>query len=140
MFILEILMPQKKILNIEVKSVVLPGLEGTFQILSNHANIFSLLKPGLISFVPFDSNELLHKCHMFRDVHDFKLVISDGFVEVNSIKTSVLCSYAYFSSELSIEDYKEEIKSIKLNINSCFNKQIYPYNYLLKKAEACLYL
>ena len=47
MFI-EIVSPEKTIFTGDVNSVYLPGTEGFFQILNNHAPIVSTLKKGII--------------------------------------------------------------------------------------------
>ena len=45
---LEIVSPEKTLFSGEVSSVIVPGTEGSFQILNNHAPIVSTLKNGLI--------------------------------------------------------------------------------------------
>jgi F-type H+-transporting ATPase subunit epsilon len=45
---LEILTPEKKIYSGEVSSVSVPGTEGRFQVLNNHAPIISTLQAGQI--------------------------------------------------------------------------------------------
>lgn len=45
---LEIITPEKKIFAGEVDSVQLPGLDGLFQVLDNHAPIISALAEGTI--------------------------------------------------------------------------------------------
>ncbi len=47
--ILEILTPDKKIFEGEVTSVTVPGKQGSFEILSNHAPIISTLDDGKIT-------------------------------------------------------------------------------------------
>jgi F-type H+-transporting ATPase subunit epsilon len=46
--ILEIVSPEAKLFSGEVTSVSLPGVDGSFQLLNNHAPIVSTLKEGLI--------------------------------------------------------------------------------------------
>jgi len=48
---LEIITPDKKIYSGNVKSVRLPGADGSFGVLNNHAAIISSLKKGKISLV-----------------------------------------------------------------------------------------
>jgi F-type H+-transporting ATPase subunit epsilon len=47
--ILEILTPDKKIFEGEVTSVTVPGKQGLFEILSNHAPIISTLDDGKVT-------------------------------------------------------------------------------------------
>ncbi|MCW3083679.1 MAG: synthase subunit epsilon [Bacteroidetes bacterium] len=45
---LEIITPEKKIFSGEVEAVKLPGAEGSFGILNNHAPIIATLKKGIV--------------------------------------------------------------------------------------------
>lgn len=46
---LSIITPEKQIFTGEVESVILPGVEGKFQILNNHAPFISALVDGVVS-------------------------------------------------------------------------------------------
>ena len=54
---LEILSPEKKIFAGEVTSVQLPGSEGGFQVLNNHAPVLSTLKKGTIRIKSSQGNQ-----------------------------------------------------------------------------------
>ena len=56
---LEIITPDKKIFEGEVKRVQLPGSKGSFEILKNHAPIISTLDKGTIKIVDENGNEQL---------------------------------------------------------------------------------
>ena len=45
---LEIITPDKKLFEDEVKSVILPGIDGSFGILNQHAPLISALKKGVV--------------------------------------------------------------------------------------------
>ena len=49
--LLEIITPETKIYEGEVKSVLLPGTNGKFEILNNHAHIISTLNSGQIRII-----------------------------------------------------------------------------------------
>ena len=53
--LLEIITPETKVFEGEVKSVKLPGIDGKFEILNNHAPIISTLSAGQIRIV--DNND-----------------------------------------------------------------------------------
>ncbi|MBT3382870.1 MAG: ATP synthase F1 subunit epsilon [Prolixibacteraceae bacterium] len=53
---LEIITPDKKIFEGEVKRVQLPGSKGSFEILKNHAPIISTLDKGTIKIVDESGN------------------------------------------------------------------------------------
>lgn len=46
--LLEIISPEKKLFSGEVSSVTVPGSNGLFQVLNNHAPIISTLKKGAV--------------------------------------------------------------------------------------------
>ena len=54
---LEIITPDKKVFEGEVKLVQLPGSKGTFEILKNHAPIISTLEKGTIKVVEENGKE-----------------------------------------------------------------------------------
>jgi F-type H+-transporting ATPase subunit epsilon len=74
---LEIITPDKKVYSGEVDSVKLPGAEGSFGILNNHAPIIASLKKGIIKVT--DSK---------KQVENFE--INGGVVEVQNNKVIVL--------------------------------------------------
>jgi F-type H+-transporting ATPase subunit epsilon len=47
---LEILTPEKKIFEGDVTIVTFPGVEGSFQVMDNHAPLISLLQKGVVEF------------------------------------------------------------------------------------------
>ena len=73
---LEIITPDRKVFQGEVKSATFPGTLGTFQVLSNHAPIISTLFKGPMSY----ENE--------EGSHNFQ--IDGGVVEVLNNKITVL--------------------------------------------------
>tara|TARA_B100000287_G_scaffold131795_1_gene123891 strand:+ start:2643 stop:2879 length:237 start_codon:yes stop_codon:yes gene_type:complete len=73
---LEILSAEEKIFSGEVDSVILPGTDGQFQVLNNHAPIISSLTNGEIKYSDKSKNETLE--------------INGGIVEVLDNKVSAL--------------------------------------------------
>jgi F-type H+-transporting ATPase subunit epsilon len=74
---LEIVTPDEKVFEGEVRHVQLPGKEGLFGILNNHAPIVSTLTKGRIKVEAIDG-----------DVQHFE--IGGGVVEMNNNKVIVL--------------------------------------------------
>ena len=56
---LEIITPDKKVFEGEVKLIQLPGSKGAFEILKNHAPIISTLEKGTIKIQDMNNNEKL---------------------------------------------------------------------------------
>jgi F-type H+-transporting ATPase subunit epsilon len=56
---LEIITPEKKLFEGEVKSAVFPGSEGSFGLLDNHAPMIATLKPGIVELTEMNNNKVL---------------------------------------------------------------------------------
>ena len=76
---IEIVTPDKNIYSGEIKLVKLPGTDGSFEILKNHAALISTLEKGEIKVI--DTN---------NDIKFFD--IKDGVVEVLNNNITVLLS------------------------------------------------
>ncbi|MEA3434433.1 MAG: ATP synthase F1 subunit epsilon [Campylobacterota bacterium] len=74
---LEIVTPDGMIFDAEVKQVTLPGAEGEFGVLANHATLVSLLDTGVIVIEKSDGGELA-------------VAINSGYVKVEEEKTTCI--------------------------------------------------
>ena len=74
---LQIISPEKKIFEGAVKLVQLPGIDGSFEILKNHAPLVSVLKKGKV------------KIHNEQDQKHF-FDINGGVIEVMDNKVLIL--------------------------------------------------
>ena len=71
---LEIISPQEIIFSGEVSEVFLPGKEGNFEVLNDHAPIISLLQKGEIKVTKTDgTSEVFNTEHGFVEVLDNKI-------------------------------------------------------------------
>lgn len=78
---LEVVTPERKVFEADVDRVEVPGLDGELGILPGHTELVSLLKPvGLLTY------------HIGNETGEMS--ISDGFVEVNADKVTVLANKA----------------------------------------------
>ena len=94
---LEIVTPEKRVLDAEVDAVTVPTATGEAGILSNHAPLISALKPGILSYTAKGSTE--------------KLAVTGGFVEVSNDKVSVLTDTAETAAEIDIAAARSERES-----------------------------
>jgi F-type H+-transporting ATPase subunit epsilon len=78
---IEIITPDRKVFEGDIKSVRVPGTKGSFQVLKDHAPIVSTLDNGLIIMVDQAGNELKYK-------------ISGGVIEVKMNKIILLTESA----------------------------------------------
>ncbi len=91
---LEIVTPEKRVLDTEVDSVTVPTASGEAGILPSHAPLISALKPGILTYSSKGSND--------------KLVVSSGFVEVNGDSVSVMVDTAETAGEIDVEAAKAD--------------------------------
>ncbi|CAM3572882.1 F0F1 ATP synthase subunit epsilon [Flavobacterium gelidilacus] len=90
--ILEIVSPEATLFKGEVTSVALPGVNGEFQMLNNHAPIVSLLTKGNIKINAQKINIDKEFISQFKKVNEqtFWLPINSGTIEMNENKVIVL--------------------------------------------------
>lgn len=88
---LEIVTPEASLVQGEVKSITVPGVNGEYQMLDNHAATVSLLNAGTVRF---EGNPTIAEGHedKFTKTPDGKwsLTITSGTVEMNNNKVIVL--------------------------------------------------
>lgn len=107
----EIVSPEKYIYQGKAQSVSVPGSLAPFEILYNHAPIFSLLDPGVIKIVEESGNLLFY-------------AIRSGFVEVLHNSISIVAERIASKDELNSADISkniEQLHSQKSQVN--FEKQ-----------------
>ena len=78
--ILEILTPDKKVFDGDITSVTVPGTQGSFEVLNNHAPIISTLEKGKVIVRGKDGDQ--------------KFIITGGVIEVINNKIIVLAESA----------------------------------------------
>jgi len=90
--ILEIVSPEATLFKGEVTSVAVPGVNGEFQMLNNHAPIVSLLVKGNVKINAQDIKIQKEFISKFTKVNEqtFWLPISSGTIEMNENKFIVV--------------------------------------------------
>lgn len=90
--ILEIVSAEAKLFNGEITSITLPGVDGSFQILNNHAPIVSLLKQGTVK-IAANSFDFISEAEIkFKKVSNqlYTLDIESGTIEMKDNKLILL--------------------------------------------------
>jgi len=93
---LEIVTPEAILFSSEIDSLSVPGVDGEFQMLNNHAPVVSNLKEGTIKVhVHSQSNLKLNDLHgkLIPDETDYKILtlfINSGTLELNDNKAIIL--------------------------------------------------
>jgi len=75
--ILDIITPDKNLFSGEITLVKVPGTNGSFEMMNNHAPIVSSLANGEIKVIPVSGEEIFFN-------------ITGGLVELNNNKVSIL--------------------------------------------------
>jgi F-type H+-transporting ATPase subunit epsilon len=83
---LEVVTPERKVVETEADEVQLPGAEGYLGVLPGHAALITLLKPGVLSYRRSGRSEAF--------------AVSSGFAEVLDDRVSVLADSAESGSEI----------------------------------------
>ena len=90
--LLEIVSPEASLFKGEVTAISLPGVDGNFQMLNNHAPIVSLLQRGTVKITASSFHFNKETKDLFSKVNDqnYTLSISSGTVEMKDNKVIVL--------------------------------------------------
>lgn len=92
---LEIVTPEKKVVDTEADSVTIPTASGEAGILPNHAPLISALKPGILTYTNRGATE--------------RVAVAGGFVEVNHDKVSVLADSAETAAQIDTASARADL-------------------------------
>ncbi|MEA3228933.1 MAG: ATP synthase F1 subunit epsilon [Campylobacterota bacterium] len=119
---LEILTPNGEIFNDEVVSVVLPGEEGEFGVLAQHASLSTLLEAGVVDIEKEDKSieSILINWGVVQVDEGKVIVLVEGAVAIRGENESAIASALEEAKELinSIADSSTAIASVSAKIES----------------------
>ena len=90
----QIVTPEQEIFNAPVQSAVLPGSEGSFGVMANHAPLVAALAPGTVQITDEDNREL-------------RLFVGGGFFQVSNNTAMLLADSAEFASDINVDRARE---------------------------------
>ncbi len=93
----ELVVPERLLASVEADMVVIPGTEGDFGVLAQHAPLMAVLRPGVISIYQGDRVER-------------RLFVAGGFAEVNERGCIVLAERAEPLDEIQAEAARTELR------------------------------
>jgi len=96
-FHFELVSPERLLFAGEVESVIVPGSEGEFTVLRDHAPFMSTMKPGVVEVIENSSKKV-------------RLFVRGGFADVTSAGLTILAEQAIPVEELNVERIDAEIK------------------------------
>ncbi|MEZ0223710.1 MAG: F0F1 ATP synthase subunit epsilon [Alphaproteobacteria bacterium] len=99
-FQFELVSPEKILVSEEVKMVVVPGEEGDFGVLVQHAPLLSAIRPGVVSVTSASG-----------DVR--KIFVAGGFADVTPSLLSVLAEEAVNVSDLDKGQLEQNLKNLE---------------------------
>ncbi len=103
-FTFELVSPEKLLISEPVESVLVPGAEGDFQVLANHAPVLSTLRPGLLDVVLPGGKER-------------RIFVRGGFAEAGPDSLTVLAQTAIDSADLNKSALAQEIKNAEEDVS-----------------------
>ena len=97
-FHFELTSPEQLVFSGEVEHVVVPGAEGEFGVLVDHAPLIAMLRPGILTIV---------------GANERRFVVRGGFAEVNPKGLTVLADFAAPVEEVDRDVLAGQIKDLE---------------------------
>lgn len=89
--------PERELFNGEVDHVVVPGSEGAFGVLPNHAPVMSVIKPGALV--------------IYNDGGERRIFVNGGFADVTPDGLTVLAEEAIDLADINAADLEQQHKN-----------------------------
>jgi F-type H+-transporting ATPase subunit epsilon len=102
-FHFDLVSPESLLFSGEVEQVDVPGSEGDFGVLANHAPLIAMLRPGILTMV--------------RDGDPTKIVINGGLAEVSPAGLTVLADMAVPLEDFDRSVLAGEIKDLEEDVS-----------------------
>ncbi len=104
-FKFELVTPERIVLSQDASEVVVPGFEGEFTVLPNHAPVISALRPGVVSATLGDARKL-------------RVFVKGGFAEVDADRLTVLAERALEVDGMSAADISSELATAEAELTA----------------------
>jgi F-type H+-transporting ATPase subunit epsilon len=102
-FAFELVSPEKQLVSGEASAVLIPGTEGYFQVLADHAPTMSTIKPGVIEVSMVDGDTT-------------KYVVFGGFADVSPRGLTILAEHAVNVEDINSDDIKKRIQDAQEDV------------------------
>ncbi len=102
-FAFELVSPEKQLVSGETSAVLIPGTEGYFQVLADHAPTMSTIKPGVIEVSMTDGDTT-------------KNVVFGGFADVSLRGLTILAEHAVNVEDINADDIKKRIQDAQEDV------------------------
>jgi len=102
-FTFELVSPEELVLSAEASAVSVPGSEGYFTVMANHAAFMTTVKPGVVDVTMDDGNSK-------------KIYVRGGFADVSTSGLTLLAEHAIDLAEFDMADLDAEIEAAKSDL------------------------
>ena len=113
----DLVSPEAALASMEVLSVQIPGSEGDFTAMPEHAPVITTLRPGIVK--------------VNSDKGAFEYLVTGGFVEINTDATSILAEQAYDKDNVSrdiidglIKDAENLVENVDADAKDSADKKL----------------
>ena len=113
----DLVSPESALTSMEVLSVQIPGSEGDFTAMPEHAPVITTLRPGIVK--------------VNSDKGAFEYLVTGGFVEINADATSILAEQAYDKNNVSrdiidglIKDAENLVENVDADTKDSADKKL----------------
>jgi len=113
----DLVSPEAALASMEVLSVPIPGSEGDFTAMPEHAPVITTLRPGIVK--------------VNSDKGAFEYLVTGGFVEINADATSILAEQAYDKDNVSrdiidglIKDAENLVENVDADAKDSADKKL----------------
>ena len=101
-FLISLVSPETLLFADQVQRVDLPGVEGDFGVLTGHAPIVALLRPGILTVVTGDARE--------------RFVVLGGLAEFSNEQLTVLAEEAFAAQDFDLSEFKMRIDEMQQSL------------------------
>jgi F-type H+-transporting ATPase subunit epsilon len=98
-FHFELVSPESIVVSTDASMVIVPGREGDFGVLANHAPLLSSVRPGIVTVTTAEGEEK-------------KIFVAGGFADVNQTQCSVLAEEAINVSDLDKTALEKQVRDL----------------------------
>lgn len=102
-FQFELVSPERLLISAEVDQVVVPGSEGYFTVLKDHAPFMSTLKPGVVDVTRGNETD--------------RIFVRGGFADVNVTGLTILAEEAIPLAEVDPASWAQEVQNAQEDVN-----------------------
>lgn len=104
-FNFELVSPERKLISEPATMVVVPGEEGEFGVLPNHASLVAAIRPGVVQV--FSEGVSTPR----------RIFISGGFADVSAYNCTVLAEEAVNVNDLNQNDLEQTLRNLRDDLN-----------------------